>query len=543
MIRFLHSLTLISFLISSFFICNSNGKRPNIIFILADDLGWNDVGFHGSSQIPTPNIDALAYSGVILHNYYVQPLCTPSRTAFMTGKYPIRTGMQHDVLYAGEARGLPLSERLFPQYLKDLGYTNRMLGKWHLGHYKKEYTPLYRGFDSHIGAWAGHHDYYDHTVSENSWFGLDMRRGLEAAWDLHGQYTTDVYSKEGVKIVENHNSSEPLFLYVAHTAVHSSNSYSPLPAPDNVVDSFNGIENYQRRRFAAILTKMDDAIGELVEALSKKDMLKDSIIIFSTDNGGAPAGFNLNAASNWPLRGVKYTLFEGAVRGAGLIWSPLIKKPQRVSNQRIHISDWMPTLFSAIGANISINNLDGMDLWISLSEDAPSPRSEILLNLDDRYKQAAVIDGRYKLMQGDIFNGGWNGWYGPSGRNITYNMDKILASKTRKALEKLGYAPTPDQITSLRKQADIDCPEIKPSTECNLKTGPCVFDLVADPCEQNNLAHSEPEILEKLQDLLATYNSSFIMPPSNLPIDPRSRPSLFDHTWSNFGDHNITLPL
>lgn len=170
----------------------------------------------------------------------------------MTGKYPIHTGMQHTVLYAAEPRGLPLNEKILPQYLKELGYTNHCVGKWHLGHYKKEYTPLHRGFDSHVGYWTGHHDYFDHTAFEHQAWGLDMRRDMEVAYDLHGQYTTDVITNESVQRIRQHNGTTPLFLYVSHAAVHSGNPYNPLPAPDETVAKFENIDNFPRRKYAGM---------------------------------------------------------------------------------------------------------------------------------------------------------------------------------------------------------------------------------------------------------------------------------------------------
>lgn len=168
----------------------------------------------------------------------------------MTGKYPIHTGMQHRVLYAAEPRGLPLTEKILPQYLKDLGYMNHCVGKWHLGHYKREYTPLYRGFDSHIGYWTGHHDYFDHTAYENPSWGFDIRRDMDLAFDLHGQYTTDLIARESVRIISAHNASNPLFLYIAHAAVHSGNPYNPLPAPDSTTARFTYINDFPRRKYA-----------------------------------------------------------------------------------------------------------------------------------------------------------------------------------------------------------------------------------------------------------------------------------------------------
>lgn len=175
---------------------------------------------------------------------------------------------------------------------------------------------------------------------------------MSVAFDLHGKYATDTLSQESVRIIERHDQKHPLFLYVAHAAVHSGNPYEPLRAPDETIAKMQYIEDYNRRKFAAMVSKMDDSVGELVKALKKKDMLSNTIIVFSTDNGGPAEGFNLNAASNWPLRGVKNTLWEGGVRGAGFIWSAsLIRKPRRASLQMMQIADWLPTLYAAAGAD------------------------------------------------------------------------------------------------------------------------------------------------------------------------------------------------
>lgn len=165
-----------------------------------------------------------------------------------------QTGMQHTVLYAAEPRGLPLTEKILPQYLKDLGYVNHCVGKWHLGHFKRDYTPIYRGFDSHIGYWTGHHDYFDHTAYENPSWGFDIRRNMDIAFDLHGQYTTDLIAKESVRIITTHNASKPLFMYIAHAAVHSGNPYNPLPAPDATTAKFSHISDFARRKFAGKLS-------------------------------------------------------------------------------------------------------------------------------------------------------------------------------------------------------------------------------------------------------------------------------------------------
>ncbi|XP_055593883.1 arylsulfatase B [Uranotaenia lowii] len=511
---------------------------PHIIFILADDLGWNDVGFHGSAQIPTPNLDALAYSGVILNRYYVTPICTPSRSALMTGKYPIHTGMQHAVLYGMEPRGLPLTEKLLPEYLKELGYRNHIVGKWHLGHYTLDYTPLRRGFESHIGFWTGHHHMFDHSAVETETWGLDMRRGYDVAYDLHGQYTTHVIRDEAAQVIAKHNVSEPLFLYVAHAAVHSANPYDLLPAPDATVDRLSNVTNFQRRKFAAMMSELDESVGVLVNALDNRGLLSNSIIVFSTDNGGPAEGFNNNAASNWPLRGVKNTLWEGGVRGTGFIWSPLIENNQRVSNQVLHISDWLPTLLDAAGFDVNLlpKNLDGMSVWDQLVNGNETNREEILHNIDDIWGSAAITVKNWKLLKGTNYKGQWDSWYGPPGDRdpSVYNLTAIHSCPTAIALSKMKILPLDSEILELRTQASINCGNIV-GNHCNPLEEPCLFDVEKDPCEMENLADQFPEVLAMMLDRLEAYNETAV-PPGNMALDLKGDPKFWGYTWHNFGD-------
>uniref|UniRef100_A0A1A9WWP8 Sulfatase N-terminal domain-containing protein n=1 Tax=Glossina brevipalpis TaxID=37001 RepID=A0A1A9WWP8_9MUSC len=522
-------------------------KKPHIIFILADDLGFNDVGFRGSAQIPTPNIDALAFSGIILNRYYVNPICTPSRAALMTGKHPIHTGMQHTVLYGAEPRGLPLTEKLMPQYFNDLGYSSHIAGKWHLGHYKHVYTPLYRGFRSHVGYWTGHHDCFDHTAVESQQWGLDIRNGLDVGYELHGKYTTDLVTEESLRVITNHNVSEPLFLYVAHAAVHSGNPYNPLVAPDEAIAKMKHISDYNRRKYAAMVTKVDDSVGRIVQELQKRQMLNDSIIIFSTDNGGPAEGFNLNHASNWPLRGVKNTLWEGGVRGAGLLWSPRLNKTRHLADQVMHITDWLPTLLTAINDNQSLpvttSKIDGISVWHALSEDEPSPRTTVLHNIDDIWGSSALTVGDWKIVKGTNYQGAWDGWYGPAGDRDPkmYDYKAVRLSLTGRALEAINMLPTTADIIRLRSQSSIDCnvrmPYLKDGIKCNPLQEPCLYNIKDDPCENYNLAYKYPDILHTIL-LELDYLNGTAVPPSNKPLDPRAAPSRWNYTWTNFGDYD-----
>ncbi|XP_063223602.1 arylsulfatase B-like [Bacillus rossius redtenbacheri] len=534
--------------------------RPHIVFILADDLGWNDVSFHGSNQIMTPNIDALAYSGVILHNYYVMPICTPSRAALLTGRHPAHTGMQR-VLYAQQPYGLPLRERLLPQYLKELGYATHAVGKWHLGHFQAAYTPTRRGFDSHFGYWAGHQDYYDHTSQEGpGYWGYDMRRGVgNVSWSSYGRYSTDLFSEEAVRLIHQHDAETPLFLYLAHLATHAGNPYQPLQAPADVVGGFAHINDTRRRTFAGMVAKLDESVGLVVTALRAKGMLENSIIVFSTDNGGPTNGYDNNVASNWPLKGIKDTPWEGGVRGVGLVWSPLIPDTPRVADHLMHIQDWLPTLLSAANYTAELpEDLDGRDMWPVLAGNGSAPYSDLLLDLDRGRGLAALRSGDWKLVQRTTNNGNNDGWYGPTGRDpdLEYDSARVLSSAVAAALENTSAPLAANQslLLELRAAVTVVCNssettealEHSPNSlyydralfqgsHCE-PAAPCLFNVAADPCELQNLAAARPAEVARLQALLANYNQSYAEALSP-GLDPASNPKYWNYTWTNWRDY------
>ncbi|XP_052794795.1 arylsulfatase B-like [Mya arenaria] len=518
----------------------SNGKseRPHVIIIVADDLGWNDVSFHGSNQIPTPNIDKLAHAGIILNNYYVSPICTPTRGALMTGKYPIHTGLQSGVILGSMPYGLPLKEKILPQWLADLGYRTHIVGKWHLGMLAEEYLPTRRGFESHYGYLQGAEGYYDHTYEfvgppNSTQWGLDWRRNDEVVWTDREQYSTSLFTREAVNLINAHNDSEPLFLYVAHQAVHCGNPDDPLEAPQSYVNRFPHIHNYHRKLFAGMVSTLDDSVGEIVRNLEDRGMLDNSVILFTTDNGGPANGFNDNAANNFPLRGVKATLWEGGMRGTGFIHSPLLKQSGYVSTHMIHVTDWLPTLYSAAGGkHRNLKHLDGYNMWHVLSKNSKSPRNEILHNIDPLNKKSSIRVGDLKLLVGNV-NMQWDGWYPPwqNAGDQTINIDGravplVEGSKHDKVLDTYKWK------NSYWNSSSIDCGN-KPfnaSTNCNPSVLPCLFNIAEDPCEYNNLADSNKDLVIKMLEKLSRYSHSMI-PPGNKPIDPAGDPKLHNQTW------------
>ncbi|XP_030067851.1 arylsulfatase I [Microcaecilia unicolor] len=480
----------------------ASSRPPHIIFILTDDQGYHDVGYHGS-DIETPTLDRLAAEGVKLENYYIQPICTPSRSQLITGRYQIHTGLQHSIIRPRQPNCLPLNQVTLPQKLQEAGYSTHMVGKWHLGFYKKECLPTRRGFDTFLGSLTGNVDYYRYDNCDGPGVcGYDLHEGENVAWDQSGKYSTLLYAQRVRRILATHSPQEPIFIYVAFQAVHT-----PLQSPKEYIYRYRAMGNVARRKYAAMVTCMDEAVKNITWALKKYGYYDNSLIVFSTDNGGQ----TFSGGSNWPLRGRKGTYWEGGVRGIGFVHSPLIKRKRRTSRALIHITDWYPTLVTLAGGNLSdTEGLDGYNVWPAISEGKVSPRTEILHNIDPLYNlaksgsfeegqgiwntavQASIRMGDWKLLTGDP---GYSDWIPP--QTLTnfpgswWNLER-LTDGVRKSI--------------------------------------WLFNISRDPYERYDLSEQRPDVVRSLLKRLVYYNRTAI--PVRYPAeDPRGNPEFNGGAW------------
>ena len=420
--------------------------RPNIVVILADDLGNADLGYRGS-DIKTPNIDRLAKEGVQLESFHGMPVCTPARAALMTGRYPMRYGLQTLVIFPNHSYGLPTDERTLPQALKEAGYRTMMVGKWHLGHADQKFWPNNRGFEYFYGNTVGEVDYFTH-----------QRSGV-TDWQRNGKfitekgYVTTLFGDEAVRLIEKQDKTKPFFLYFASLAPHA-----PYQAPKADEDRYaSTIKDPTRRTYAAMITSLDDQVGRIVAALDKRGLRENTLIIFSSDNGGPRSAVVASGAhskeersasgvkqeslpaSNGEFRGGKGSLHEGGVRVPTIFNWPARLKPG-VVNEQLHMVDIMPTALALAGAkaNPADKPLDGVDIWATVAEGKPSPHEDILVNVEAF--RGAVIKGKWKLVK-----------------------IALLPGKTE------------------------------------------LFDLAADPGEKNDVAAQNPEIVRDLENRLIAY--------------------------------------
>lgn len=363
-------------------------KKPNILVIVADDLGYADLGFQGGTDIPTPHIDSLATGGVRFTNGYVSgPYCSPTRAGLLTGRYQQRFGHEFNLGGAGSAdKGLPLTETTFANRLKDAGYATGLVGKWHLGASPK-YHPQQRGFDEYYGFLAGGHTYFPKPEA-------NLLRGTEKITEP--AYLTDAFGREAVSFIERHQK-EPFFLYLAFNAVHT-----PLEADEDRRAKFSSIKQETRRTYAAMLSAMDDAVGKVLKTLRETNVEENTLVFFISDNGGPTMqGTTINSSINTPLRGSKRTTLEGGIRVPFVIhWKGRLA-PGAVYNEPVIQLDIQPTALAAAGVDIKPEwKLDGVNLLPFITGQAKGvPHDTLYWRLGE---QNAVRHGNWKLVQYDL---------------------------------------------------------------------------------------------------------------------------------------------
>jgi len=361
--------------------------KPNIVIIVADDLGWNDVSFHGG-EIKTPHIDRIAREGVELDRFYVCPICSPTRAGLMTGRWPLRFGIMRAVIPPWRKYGLPDDEETMATMLGAAGYPRRAcVGKWHLGHCHRRYHPLNRGFTHFYGCYNGAIDYFTHQREGE----LDWHRGYAPARE--SGYATDLLAGEAVKFIRESPKGSPFFLYLPFNAPHS-----PLQAPEAYLEKVAPSLKGPRRKYAAMVMCMDDGIGRVLAALDAKGVADNTLVLFFSDNGGA------SMADNKPLRGGKQTLFEGGIRAAAAARWPAggLTGGRKVIEVMGYV-DVLPTLRRIVAAGPHGGKpLDGIDVYDALAGKAALPKRKwysYWAQGGDRQERLAVIDGEWKLVR------------------------------------------------------------------------------------------------------------------------------------------------
>ena len=381
--------------------CSINEEKlPNVIVIISDDQGYADVGFHGSKEIFTPNIDRIANNGVIFSEGYVSyAVCSPSRAGLITGRYQNRFGYTRNILLAPKdsTMGLPLTEQTLPDVLRKANYKTKAIGKWHLGAHES-LVPERRGFDEFFGFIIGGHRYFpeDLTINDLTEVRRQMDGYITRIYDNGNRidtkkYLTEELSDNAVKFIED-NSDNPFFLYLSYNAPHT-----PLQATKKDLERNMHIEVEKRRTYAAMVSSMDDGIGLILDKLEEKKISDNTIVIFFSDNGGVEW---YNFSDNGVLRGIKGDFYEGGIRVPFVMQWPKKIKPGITYDKPIIALDVFATVASAASAEKYIkNDIDGVDLLPYLTEENSGLPHEYLY-WQNRDKDIDVVrDERYKYLR------------------------------------------------------------------------------------------------------------------------------------------------
>ena len=515
--KMMHAFSIVLLLLWRAFVCNTTEGPPHIVIAIADDLGWSDLGYQKVSGIRTPHIDRLALNGIILTNHYVQPLCSPSRASLLTGRYPIHlgAGLNENVFSPDEDVGLPLSQTLLSEKLKELGYKTALFGKWHLGHSKTGYLPTRRGFDRFFGFYTGAIDYYTHNqtasrckCAQKKANFLDFRDQDKIFNERKGEYSSAIFNEKAVEFIENHNKRQPMFLIMSYQNVHD-----PLQVPSEFSSMYDHIADKNRRIYAGMASYLDESVHNLTEAFKNKGMWNNTVFVFMSDNGGNPT----NAGYNWPLRGAKGTLWEGGIKSVSFLSGGFLKASKFKSHAQVHVSDWFPTLLNLASKsgskereqgsprdrrfrselqltvpnkikkfaghnNLTSNkmSLDGFDVWHAItSPDIKSPREYIVHNINSY--SFAVRKGHWKLISElDM------GWLKPPEGTSTSVNNVTMRPLDPKAFT--GYL------------LDPKLPRIVNG----------LFDMRVDKHERHDVSAEHMDVVKELYQIVIKYNTTLV---------------------------------
>ena len=390
-------------------VCAADPRElPNILLIVVDNVGYGDLGCYGNQEAKTPNIDRLATEGVRCTDFYIaSPSCSPSRGAILTGRHPLRNGLNHQLSADENVRGegLPRNEKIIPQYLAPLGYISGAFGKWNIG-FAPGSRPTDRGFDEFFGHMSGNIHYFKHL-----YHGLnDLRHGTEPV-DLRGQYSTDLFADAAIDFMRQHKD-RPQFVYLAFNAVHFLSRHNLEPdekvqwqVPEEYLARFGSQpgEPNQRKRFLAVLAALDDAIGRVLANVDDFGMRANTLVVLISDNGAFMLpGRGREVQSNGLLREGGVTTYEGGVRVPAIVRWPGRIRPGRVCSEMLSSLDLLPLVLAATGGELPPDRiLDGRDPTETLTRDAPSPHEALfwVWNQGRKYQWNAVREGRFKIVR------------------------------------------------------------------------------------------------------------------------------------------------
>ena len=523
-------------------LCSLVRGVPNVVFIVADDLGFSDISFQGGPQIPTPHIDALFHGGVALRGYHAQPVCSPTRASMLSGRHVVHTGiyMPFDSGVTNEA--LDSRFTLLPRYLKAAAnYSTHLVGKWHLGANTRAATPVGRGFDTAFGYWSGAEDYQIHSVTAAGGRSIyDMQDDLIADVAANGSFSTAVFAARAEAIIAAQGAAganaPPLLLYLAWQNVHW-----PLEAPADYVARFANATggNPGRALVCAMAAYLDEGVGNVTRSLTAAGLDNNTIVVFVSDSasrgraypaaskgargahcdppapsphpthpldGGPTHNDESTWSNNFPLRGGKNTLWEGgtrvlaAVKGPGIVPGSMLEHP-------VHATDWLPSLVSMATGGQDFRRFappgeppyedgDGVDVWATITGTAATPQRDWLLleaHNDGSPKELthgnALIEFRANgalkyLLLGPEDPAVEDGWFPPDGEDLT-KTNFLLKCSWQGGGPRTGPASVPKLCTQT----------------------PCLFNLTADPCEYIDIAAAHPDIVAAMAARLANYTT------------------------------------